>query len=68
MSSKNKLLKKLGNFASDKNWTLAEAELILTQSGFAKRTADGSHRIFNHPLLDQPVVLVEHGKGIKPCY
>ena len=68
MSGKQKLLAKLGSFSSDKNWTLTEAELVLTQSGFVKRMGEGSHRIFSHPLLDQPVVLAAHGKHIKPGY
>lgn len=68
MSSKTKLLNKLANATSDKNWTLDEAELVLTQNGFIKRSGAGSHRVFSHPELDQPVVLAAHGKAIKGGY
>lgn len=68
MSSKNKLRSKLASFASDKNWTLAEAETLLLQHGFVSRETGGSHRVFSHPSLADNVVLVAHGKGIKPCY
>lgn len=68
MSSKNKLRAKLGNVASDHNWTLAEAELVLTQNGFSHVGGAGSHRVYSHPELDQPVVLAAHGKGIKSGY
>ena len=68
MSSKGKLRAKLASVGSDKNWTLDEAELVLTQHGFIKRPGPGSHRIFSHPNLDQPVVLAAHGKSIKSGY
>lgn len=68
MSGKAKLLNKLANVTSDKNWTLEEAELVLAQNGFIKRSGAGSHRVFSHPALDQPVVLAAHGKAIKGGY
>lgn len=68
VSSKTKLLNKLANIASDKNWTLDEAELVLTQHGFAKRNTGSSHRVFTHPALAMGVTLAAHGKGIKACY
>lgn len=68
MSGKNKLRAKLASLASDKNWTLADAELILIQHGFVKRSGEGSHRIFSHASLDQPLVLAAHGKAIKSGY
>lgn len=68
MSSKKKLRSKLEAFASDKNWTFAEAEQILLQHGFNHAGGSGSHRVWSHPDLDQPVVLAEHGKSIKPGY
>lgn len=68
MSKKNKLRAKLDTFASDANWTLAEAELILAQHGFKHVGGEGSHRVWSHTGLDQPVVLAAHGKGIKTGY
>lgn len=68
MSRKDKLRAKLDTFSSDANWTLAEAELVLTQHGFSHTGGEGSHRVYSHPQLDQPVVLAAHGKGIKPGY
>ena len=68
VSSKTKLLNKLANFASDKNWTLDEAELVLTHCGFTKRDTGSSHRVFSHHALDQPLVLAAHGKSIKSGY
>ncbi len=68
MSSKGKLKAKLATPSSDKNWTLGEAERVLAQHGFSSRSGTGSHRIFTHPQLDQPVVLSAHGKAIKPGY
>ena len=68
MSSRGKLLAKLSNFASDKSWTLADAELLLTLHGFTKRNTGSSHRVFTHPALRDAVTLAAHGKGIKPIY
>jgi predicted RNA binding protein YcfA (HicA-like mRNA interferase family) len=68
MSSRKKLRTKLENFASDHNWTLAEAELVLSQHGFSNVGGEGSHRVYSHPQLDQPVVLAAHGKAIKSGY
>lgn len=68
MSSKSKLLAKLSNSASDKNWTLAEAELILAQHGFVSRNTGSSHRVFSHPGRHDNLVLAAHGKSIKSGY
>ncbi|MCA1963054.1 MAG: type II toxin-antitoxin system HicA family toxin [Prosthecobacter sp.] len=68
MSSKTKLLKKLNNIASDKNWTLADAEQLLTQHGFTMRNTGSSHRVWSHPSLASGISLAAHGKDIKPCY
>jgi|GEM_PF-5585640 len=68
MSSKSKLLAKLSNVASDKGWTLADAEMLLTLHGFTKRNTGSSHRVFTHPGLRDAVTLAAHGKGIKPIY
>jgi predicted RNA binding protein YcfA (HicA-like mRNA interferase family) len=68
MSSKTKLLKKLLNVASDKNWTLEEAELVLSQHGFTLRNTGSSHRVWSCPGVATHVTLAAHGKTIKPCY
>lgn len=68
MGSKKKLREKLASFTGDANWTLADAELVLTQHGFSHTGGSGSHRVYSHPALDQPVVLSAHGKSIKSGY
>lgn len=68
MSGKSKLLKKLANVGSDTNWTLADAELVLSQHGFICRNPSSSHRVWSHPALASVVTLAAHGKSIKPCY
>jgi predicted RNA binding protein YcfA (HicA-like mRNA interferase family) len=68
MSGKAKLLKKLANLASDKSWTLADAELLLSQNGFTLRNTGSSHRVWSHPGLAANIVLAAHGKDIKPSY
>lgn len=68
MSKKNKLRAKLDNFAADLNWTLADAELVLTQHGFVREEGKGSHINFKHPLLNEPFTVVCHGHQVKPCY
>lgn len=68
MSKKDKLRAKLASHSSDNNWTLAEAELVLTQHGFSHVGGEGSHRVYQHPALFDEVVLAAHGKGIKPGY
>lgn len=69
MSSHSKLLKKLANIASDANWTIDEAELLLELKGFSKRKSGGSsHRVFVHPTYPHLIVLAAHGKKLKTGY
>lgn len=68
MSKKNKLRAKLNNFASDKSWTLEEAELVLSHHGFTRRSGHGSHIKYTHPALSDVFTIVCHGNQVKPCY
>lgn len=68
VSKKNKLRVKLDNFASDKNWTLTDAELVLAQYGFVREEGRGSHINFKHPALNDVFTLVCHGTQMKPAY
>lgn len=69
MSKKNKLLLKLADQSADKNWTLAEAEQVLSLIGFTLDRQSGSHRTYVRPGYAHNIGLCPHGKkDILPCY
>lgn len=67
MSRQAKLRAKLMSGRSDRNFTFAEAELLLLDAGFIHDFGEGSHRVYRHPD-GRRMVLAAHGKDIKPAY
>lgn len=68
MSKKSKLLAKLANFQSDKNWTVDEVTLLLTQNGWTLTGGKSSHSVFTHPDYAHTLGFAAHGNKIKPGY
>lgn len=65
MSRHEKLLEKIRN--NPKNISFETIDNILTRVGFIKRGTGGSHFIYTHPKLEQPIN-IPYNKPIKAIY
>ncbi|MDR1190074.1 MAG: type II toxin-antitoxin system HicA family toxin [Verrucomicrobiales bacterium] len=67
VSKFKKLYQKLKSGRSDGNISFADADYLLTNSGFEAVGSKGSHRTYRHPD-GRKITLPFHGKDMKRAY
>lgn len=65
MTKREKRLKKIRQ--NPKNVTKDELDVVLRDFGFEARAGKGSHSVYQHPNLQNPIVIATHAAHV-PAY